>query len=216
MGPSAPPEMKMAILGSAINGTGAPERRRDDQRLAQQAGAGDRSALRRVADRLLDRVRTTVRYVSADDRDQDDWVQLAMIEILRYIGSYHGGGSLESWADRITIRTALRHLKQRRKRERTLVVDSDARQRLPDNLGEMEQRLVLRRHLARHFDKLSPERRVAVTLRLVHGYAVDEIAELTGAPRNTVRDRLAQGRKQLRQKISNDPVLRDWAGSGME
>jgi RNA polymerase sigma-70 factor (ECF subfamily) len=68
----------------------------------------------------------------------------------------------------------------------------------------------MRRHLARQLGRLSPERRSVLVLRLVHGYAVDEIAELTGAPLNTVRDRLARGRRQLRGMLEKDPAFAGW------
>jgi RNA polymerase sigma-70 factor (ECF subfamily) len=68
----------------------------------------------------------------------------------------------------------------------------------------------LRLRLAEKLQQLSPERRNAVVLHHVEGYGVAEIAELTDAPINTVRDRLRQGRKLLRKKIKTDPTLREW------
>jgi DNA-directed RNA polymerase specialized sigma24 family protein len=36
---------------------------------------------------------------------------------------------------------------------------------------------------------------------------------MTGAPVNTVRDRLRVGRKQLKKKILTDPSLQDWVAA---
>jgi len=49
---------------------------------------------------------------------------------------------------------------------------------------------------------------VVVALSLLHDHSLAEIAEITGAPLNTVRDRLQTGRRKLRRYILNDPELR--------
>jgi len=181
-----------------------------DYALTQAAAQGDRSARRLMAERLLDRVRTTVRYISADDRDQDDWVQIAMIEILRSARTFQGSGSLESWSDRIAVRSAMRHLKRRRKKESVVELQEDPRHEPEVNPSEGHTRMAIRRQVARLLGTISGDRRTCVVLRLVYGYSIDEIAEMTAAPRNTVRDRLKRGRKQLKDKVRRDALLKEW------
>ncbi len=50
-------------------------------------------------------------------------------------------------------------------------------------------------------------------LRHVHGYSVEEISELSGAPPYTVRDRLKTGRSKLRKRLSTSRAILDWLGS---
>jgi len=167
---------------------------------------------RRLAERLLDRVRATVHYLAADDADADDLVQLALVEILRSAKSFRGESKLETWADRITVRTSLRWLKRRRSRHQQI---QRAAERDPAATASEPERALalrmLRRRLALKLDRLKPDRRAAVVLRHVHGYSVAEISELTGTPLNTVRDRLRVGKQQLRELVTGDPLLRDWA-----
>jgi RNA polymerase sigma-70 factor (ECF subfamily) len=203
----------MAALLTITGGTDRDPKFEDDLDLTCAAAVGDRRARRQLAERLLDRVRTTVRYVSADDRDQDDWVQIAMIEILRSARTFQASGSLESWADRIAIRSAMRHLKRRRRKETVVELDADPHYEPTSNPSEGHTRLMIRRQIARLLGTLSEERRACVVLRLVYGYSIDEIAEMTAAPRNTVRDRLKRGRKQLKDKVRRDPLLKEWVNS---
>jgi RNA polymerase sigma-70 factor (ECF subfamily) len=184
-----------------------------DVEMTQAAAAGDRRARRLMAERLLDRVRTTIRYISADDRDQDDWVQIAMIEILRSARTFQASGSLESWADRIAVRSAMRHLKRRRRKESVVELDADPRYEPVINPSEGHTRMAVRRQVARLIGTISSERRTCVVLRLVYGYSIDEIAAMTDAPRNTVRDRLKRGRKQLKEKVCRDALLKEWVNS---
>jgi RNA polymerase sigma-70 factor (ECF subfamily) len=62
-------------------------------------------------------------------------------------------------------------------------------------------------------DRLSDERRTAFVLRHLAEYSVDEIAELTGAPPGTVKDRLVSARKQLRNWLRRDATSRRRGGA---
>ena len=177
-------------------------------RLVQAAASGDRGAQADVVSRLIDRVRRTVRYLVANDRDADDLVQQCLIDVLRSLHSFRGEGKLEAWAERITVRTAMRAMRKRRWRERIVSLGLEG---ADCKAGEINNDFELRRYLAKLLADLAPERRVVVVLRLVQGYSIAEISAVTGAPINTVRDRLAKGKKVLAKRIVKDPVLRAWA-----
>jgi RNA polymerase sigma-70 factor (ECF subfamily) len=165
-----------------------------------------------MAERLIDRVRTTVAYLAPNHPDADDLVQRSLIEILRSAGSFRGESALETWADRIASRTAMRLIKQRARQAEvvTLVADPEPEEFLS---GEDEAaKAGLRTRLSGLLSRLSPERRAAVVLHYVQGYSVQEIAELTETPANTVRDRLRVGKALLRKYILKDPALGEGEG----
>ncbi len=184
-----------------------------DRELARRAGDGEEAARRELAWRLLPRVRTTVHYLAAGDRDADDLVQQALVEVLRVVGTFRGDASLEYWADRVVVRTALRRIKQRRWRETIVQLDSEEPGAADAVQERSYERRELRRRLAIHLEKLSMDRRTAVVLHWVHGYTISEIADLTGAKVNTIRGRLRDAKRQLRKQLLKDPVLREWAES---
>jgi len=181
--------------------------------LARAAGDGDPRANRHLAERLLNRIRATVHYLAAGDRDADDLVQMALVAILRSARTFRGECSLERWGDRIAVRTALRELKRRRWRERIVALDGDVAREGQISADHDIQRRLLRDRLAHLLGRLSADRRAAVTLHWMHGYSVQEIADITSAPVNTVRDRLRTGKKLLKSHLEKDPALRDWARS---
>lgn len=191
-----------------------PSSVRDEEiALAVAAGRGDPSARRALVERVLDRTRRVVRYLVGSKIDADDVVQIALLQILGSARAYRGECSLEFFATRIAVRVAMRELRRWRRRERpTDVVDSSA----ATGPGADEEAGLrrLRARLAAQLGKLSPERREAVVLHHVEGYGLPEIAEISGAPLNTVRDRLRIGRRQLRQRILADPEIRDWLKAG--
>ena len=190
------------------------------------ASRGDREARSRVAHAVYDRVRTTVFYLTGGGADAEDIVQQALIEILRSLRTYRGEASLEVWADRIAVRTAMRDIRKRRRRREFVLsqIQEDAaqagldtaslsfvagrREGRPDRQTEESQ---VRQRLAALLQKMPEERQVAVVLRWVHGYSIEEIANITGVRVNTARGRLRKGKKELRQLILSDPTLRNWA-----
>lgn len=181
-----------------------------DLDLARAAAAGDTAARRAIAEGLYDDVRETVRYLSADHRDQDDWVHLTLLEILRSVGTYRGDGPLKKWANRIAARTVIRLAKRARFKESTVGLESASPAGLEAASDESQSRILVRRHLARLLKTLTPEQRSVVVLRLVYEYGIDEIAKITHSRPNTVRARLTRGRKRLKARIAQDSVFDDW------
>jgi RNA polymerase sigma factor (sigma-70 family) len=184
--------------------------------LVRSAALGDPTARRAVVGLLLDRVRTTVKYLSAGDRDADDCVQLSLLEILAALPGFRGESSLAHWADRIAVRTSMRALKLRRSREARVELCPEPLPNGDAEGGDLAIRLEVRRRLARHLEALDLDVRSAVVLKLVHNYSVDEIAESMGVARDTVKGRLKRGRKLLRRRLERDPALMGWAQIGIE
>ena len=86
------------------------DRRARDAELVRAASSGNEQARRDLADRVLDRIRTSVRYLCVHHPEEADFVQLCLVEVLRSVHSFRGDSRLETWVDRISLRTTLRHL----------------------------------------------------------------------------------------------------------
>ena len=90
----------------------------------------------------------------------------------------------------IVARTALRF--RRRTRRDSDAVDSLAVQAPSDGA----------RHDARHYLEMLPEaQRTTLVMRHMMDYSIDEIAEATGVPANTVKDRLVRALGRLREIV---------------
>jgi RNA polymerase sigma-70 factor (ECF subfamily) len=60
--------------------------------------------------------------------------------------------------------------------------------------------------------ELPPPQAEALVLRAVEGFTLEEIAQLTGVPIETVRSRLRLAKAALRDRIANDATLADLLG----
>jgi RNA polymerase sigma-70 factor (ECF subfamily) len=217
-------------LTDAASSSPPPADAAADLALARAAGAGDEASRRALARRLLERTRATVRYLVGDSPDAPDWVQLGLLEVLRSAHTFRGESRLETWADRIVVRTALRQIKQARKRPESpsaeIGQDNGVEPEAgaspgapgsglePTHPGEALERQRVRRCLAALLQRLGPERRAVLVLHVVLGHSVPEIAAMTDTPEHTVWDRLKVGKRKLRRLILADDTLREWAGKG--
>jgi RNA polymerase sigma-70 factor (ECF subfamily) len=149
---------------------------------------------------LLPRVRNLVRYLVRGDSLVDDIAQEGLIAILRGLRTYRGEGKFESWADRVVARTtfaSLRRLRGRPEERERAKTDTPAE---VDGADEY----VLRRQVAAHLDDLPTEQREALVLHFTAGMTIPEIAEMTGAPQETVRSRIRLGKAALRSALGGN------------
>lgn len=172
--------------------------------MAREA-TGDREAARRLLERIGPRVRHTVRLLVGRDDETEDYTHACFVAILENLGKYKGTGPLEAWAGQLTYRVLMRQLKRRRRSERTVTLVAEETG-VGSTTPEREAMRRSREDLwALHLAKLPEKRRTTLVLRLAHGYSVAEVAQLTGAPLNTVRDRIRVGLRELRQSLAADP-----------
>lgn len=173
-----------------------------DLELMVRVARKDPVAQRLLVERVGGRVFNVSRLLCGRTADAEDAAQLSLIEILKSAESFRVAENLDAWTDRITVRTTLRV--RRRERERRSLL---ARWLSPGFLPWGSPSSTPPREAAfvdRFLDQLDPERRRAFVLHHALDYTVDEIAEATGAPVGTVKDRLVMARRTLRRFIERD------------
>lgn len=200
--PPAATQMGSAVEGARLD----PNRFSEDLRLMQQVASGDGHAQRLLANRLVVRVRRAASAIMRGSVDADDAAQHALIEILRSAASYRGDSSVERWADRITSRSVIRFARAVRRRNQTVESGLDAEQ-APAEFPEERAAEGVVRGVDAYLAMLPESRREVLVLRHGLGHSVEEIAELTQASPNTVKDRLLAARRDLRKLIQRDRAI---------
>lgn len=170
--------------------------------LVHAALGGDAQAQRQIVEVLDPRITAIAVAILGNAYDVEDAVQSSFLELFR---SLHGfqGTDLGPWARAIAVRTALRAARERRLRTaRAASVD-------PETLGF---EISLRHHhvprnISEYLAELPKARSLALVLRHVLGYSVEEIAQQTNVSPNTVKDRLQQARRQVKQAVRREQQL---------
>jgi RNA polymerase sigma factor (sigma-70 family) len=166
----------------------------------------------RVEDRIFRRVYPKifeiVRFAVKDRRQAEDIAQLAAIKVLKSLHSFGGLGSIESWAQRIAYRTAMRSIKRRSQKDVTIFPFTEKDLSNPETPEELVSRRQLFDLLLSQMERIPAKRRIPILLHLACGYTVSEVSQITEASMNTVKARLKVGFRELRTILNENPSLR--------
>jgi RNA polymerase sigma-70 factor (ECF subfamily) len=178
--------------------------------VVQRAVAGDRAALQEILVHVSPTVLRGLRSMLGTT-DVDDALQESLLAFTRALPAWRGDTNLRRYALRIGIRTAL--AARRQERQRRGMFDDHVRASEPltaSPRSPSDESLALRRREAFRalLDDLPEAQAEALALRVVFEYSLDEVAQVTGAPINTVRSRVRVGLETLRARIEGDDSLK--------
>jgi len=198
------PRLRLVNEGESAGRSPEP---RDDARLVAAVRSGNSAMAGAFYDRIRPVVARTIhRLLGASDNDFDDLVQVSMIEILNSLNRYRGECSLDTWTSTISANVVYKHIR-RRGLERTIFA---RKLDLDDPPQAANQRPILRGIVERvqhHLMQMVHERAWTFLLHDVHGYSLDEVANITGATVAAAQSRLVRGRHEIHERIANDPDL---------
>jgi RNA polymerase sigma factor (sigma-70 family) len=180
--------------------------------LARLAGSGDPAATRRFLDQVWPTLSRVVNSVLGSRHPEvDDVIQQSLIAVLQALSAFRGDCHPAGYASRIALHVALRARRNatvRRARNETLaqISASDSDVQWPAAEVSAERRKKALRDL---LADLPEEQADALALRTILGWSLEEVAQATGAPLNTVRSRVRLAKEALRRRIDADPTLAD-------
>lgn len=124
-------------------------------------------------------------------------VQDAFLTIFRDIGQYKGQGALEGWLRKVTVRSALQHLRRKnplRFAEDYQDLPTDFQTVVPDMDLSHEALLLM-------VQQLPPGYRSIFNLRCMEGFSYAEISAELGIEESSVRSQYARACKHLRVRV---------------
>ena len=175
-----------------------------DQVLIDRARAGDDRAFRDLVERHEPRVAATVVGMLGSGDEAEDVGQETFIRLYRSLDRFRGESSLGTYLTRIAINLSLTALKKRKRWISRFVSQDETERDLPeaswDPRGELERKEDVRR-VREAVERLAPNHRAVVVLRMIDGYSTRETAEILGIPAGTVMSRLARAMERLEREM---------------
>jgi len=187
----------------------------EDVLLVDRCLTGEPAATRELFRRHKNRVHACLFRVLGSNRDMDDLLQEAFLQVFQSLKGWRAEASLATWIDRVSVRVAYRYLSQRGRRVQTDVLEDDDALPGPEQSGS-------RRQLARDgvkrlyavLDELSPAARLAFTLHEIDGRSLAETAQLVGSSVTATKLRVWRARKRIEAQAAQDPVLAEFLEPG--
>lgn len=156
---------------------------------------------RRAFDQLVVRYQSPVRrfflhQTLGDEPLSDDLAQDTFIKAWRNIGSFRAMSSFQTWLMRIAYNVFYDYV---RSRKTTSDIDNVAE---PITNGNNNPSLQM--DLYHALSLLKPDERTCITLQLVDGYKIDQIAKITDMKEGTVKSILFRGKEKLTKYLKQN------------
>lgn len=136
-----------------------------------------------------------------------DLTQEVFIKVYNSLGRYRSEFKFSTWIYKIAHNSAIDHLRRFGTREQSLVNETEgetrelpleSRRLSPEQESERRER---REEIEHVVGQLPPAYKELILLRHSHDMSYDEIAEVTGLPLGTVKNRLFRAREVMRQQF---------------
>ena len=125
-----------------------------------------------------------------DEQLSDDLAQETFIKAYVNITKFKGMASFSTWLMRIAYNVFYDEMRSRKVTEDVDTSVSAARQTTTASES-------LKMDIYAALALLKPDERTCITLQLIDGYPVDQIAKVTGIPGNTVKSHLHRGKEKM-------------------
>jgi RNA polymerase sigma-70 factor (ECF subfamily) len=172
-----------------------------DDALIAAIAAGDRAAMRILYNRHQVRVFRFAARLVDDAASAEDVVSEAFIEVWRQADRFEGRSSVSTWIMSIARFKAL----SVRRRRQEIELDDKVADTLADQCSTPEQILLETdrgAQLRSCLSQLSPDHREIIDLVYYHDKTIEEVAEIVGVPKNTVKTRMFYARRRLAQLLA--------------
>lgn len=182
----------------------------DDAGLVERARNGDSAAFGTLVDRHRAAVYRAALAVLRSHADAEDAAQDAFVAAFRHLDRFRGACAFRTWILTIAWHEAINRrrrlgaiwtrLVERPNTDRSedVMTGAPSVDRTPEQLAEDRE---LRRQIRRAIDALTPKLRDTLLLAQSGDYSYEEIGAIVGAPVGTIKWRVAEARRIVRQQL---------------
>ncbi|HNV22131.1 MAG TPA: sigma-70 family RNA polymerase sigma factor [Candidatus Hydrogenedentes bacterium] len=189
-----------------------------DHDLVEQCRRGDTSAFDVIADRYGKRLYNVAVRFLGNREDALDICQEAFVRAYQSLDSYRGDARFYTWLYSIAANLARNRLRDRSRkgRDRGTSLDAlfenapavaNAAAAATRNPGTDAMEHEMEEVLQRCLEELPDHYRLPFVLRTFDDLSYEEIAEVMDCPPGTVKSRLNQARKRLRERLRDLAIL---------
>jgi RNA polymerase sigma-70 factor (ECF subfamily) len=167
-----------------------------DERLVERVAAGDRLAMQVLYARHHVRVYRFVLRIVNNAATAEDLTSDAFLDVWRHAGRFEGRSQVSTWIFAIARYKAVAALRRRTNDP----LDDEIACQIPDTADGPEAIVQMQNEsavLRQCLTQLSPAHREVIDLVYYHEKSIAEVAEIIGAPQNTVKTRMFHARKQI-------------------
>ncbi|MCS6777249.1 MAG: sigma-70 family RNA polymerase sigma factor [Chloroherpetonaceae bacterium] len=175
---------------------------REERQLVKRIQSGDRHAFERLLDAYETRIYRLAMRFTGNETDAEDLTQEIFLAVYHGLTRFRGDSAPGTWIYRVAMNHCLEFRRKRRPEqvpleEEIALTSTDWRE---DPLRSVEQRELAAR-VESALNRLSPAQRDVVVLHELQGLTYQEVATVLDVPVGTVKSRLANAFRRLRDLL---------------
>lgn len=181
---------------------------RDDRDLIRRIQAGDRQAFETLLDAYETRVYRLALRFTDNVSDAEDVTQDIFLGVYRGLAHFRGEAALGTWIYRVAMNHCLEY--RRKRRLECVPYDSDLTlisQDWREDPVESADKRELSAQVEAAIASLSPLHRDVVVLHELQGMTYQEVASALNVPVGTVKSRLSNAFRRLRERLGGYVVV---------
>lgn len=183
-------------------------RQGDDRELVERAQHGDKGAFEVLVQKHQGRVFAVAGGILRSREDVEDISQQVFLKAYFSLKRFDQRAAFSTWLYKITVNECWDLL--RKKKVRPLVYESElteeqahlyeSTEQRVEHAPDVSEQLETRQQLQRWLEGLEERDRTMLVLKEMQGFTVEEIADMMGINRNTVKVRLFRARQRIAEK----------------
>jgi len=186
---------------------------RDDASIVEGILAGEAWASMALFDRYARDVERVLTSVLGVDHELADLIQDVFLRALEGMASVENPARLRSWMVAISVYTARERIRRRKRKWWMIFMPHDAVPDCPSEACELRDHELVDATY-RVLERIEAEDRIALSLRLLAGMDVMDVAKACGVSRATIKRRISRGEARFRELAADEPALAEWADGG--
>jgi len=168
-----------------------------DEDLVNASRKGDRNAFKLLVERYEGKVAGVIKPMLGNTAEAVDTGQEVFIRFYESLDNFKGESSLGTYLVRIAINLSLNEIRKRKKRNSFFSPEEDGL-----NVNMENTNSDLREAVLYEVNRLDPDFKLVVTLRMMEGYSTEETAAILNIPLGTVLSRLSRAQKKLKSMLN--------------
>ncbi len=180
--------------------------------LIEQLRGGNEKAFKILVDTYQDLVFNTALGIVQNSEDAEDVAQEVFIKVYRSVHAFKGESKISTWLYRITVSSALDHLRSRKSKKRfsflqRLFNDGNEPMYEPPDFHHPGVALDQKENAARLFkaiDRLPENQKVAFTLHKLEDLSYQEVGEVMNISVSAVESLMHRAKQNLRKTLDKE------------
>jgi RNA polymerase sigma-70 factor (ECF subfamily) len=187
----------------------------DDQLLIKKILKGKKSSFEELMKKYNKRIFGFIYRMVRDEEVAVELTQDFFVKIYRVLSRYNFEYKFSTWAYRICYNLVIDHIRKNQAYIESLDSDTVTTKQMVDSDNyvsedgfEILARTEVRDYTWEVVNRIPLKYRELILLRYIQGLKYDEIAEITGLPVGTVKNRIFKAKEILKMEIEKDGMLK--------